>query len=223
MQEMQIDSIRLSLMNYQRVVILKEKSSDRYLPIWIGPAEAESIAVKLQDVATPRPLTHDLLKRVITSLGGEVSRIVVSDLMDDTFYAKVHIELNGDTYEIDCRPSDAIALAVRHDGFFLIDPEGHKQYFHTLPEAETFVTNQRRYHPDYAPEIKKACPIFAEETVLDKAGVALDKETNRPFATGSDVNGEEKEQMTEDDLKKMSAFKDFIGNLDLEDFERKRS
>ena len=182
MQEMQIDSIRLSLMNYQRVVILKEKSSDRYLPIWIGPAEAESIAVKLQDVATPRPLTHDLLNLVITSLGGAVSHIVVSDLMDDTFYAKIHIQLNGNTYEIDCRPSDAIALAVR-----------------------------------------VRVPIYAEETVLDTAGVALDKETNRPFATGSDVNGEEKEQMTEDDLKKMSAFKDFIGNLDLEDFERKRS
>ena len=102
--------------------------------------------------------------------------------MDDTFYAKIHIQLNGNTYEIDCRPSDAIALAVR---------------------------------------VK--VPIYAEETVLDKAGVALDKETNRPFAMGSDVNGEEKEQMTEEDLKKMSAFKEFIGGLDLEDFERKRS
>ena len=85
MQEMQIDSIRLSLLNNQRVVILKEKTSDRYLPIWIGPAEAESIAIKLQDMATPRPLTHDLLNLVIASLGGEVSHIVVYDLMDDTF------------------------------------------------------------------------------------------------------------------------------------------
>ncbi|MEE8443531.1 MAG: bifunctional nuclease domain-containing protein, partial [Dehalococcoidia bacterium] len=69
MLEMVIDSIRVSLMNYQRVVILKEKDSDRYLPIWIGPAEADAIAVKLQDVAVPRPLTHDLLKSVITDLG----------------------------------------------------------------------------------------------------------------------------------------------------------
>ena len=222
MQEMQIDSIRLSLLNNQRVVILKEKTSDRYLPIWIGPAEAESIAIKLQDMATPRPLTHDLLNLVIASLGGEVSHIVVYDLMDDTFYANIHIRVNGNTHEIDCRPSDAIALAVRH-GYFLIDPEGRKQYFDALSEAEAFVTNQRKYDPDYAPEIKKVCPIFVEETVLDKAGVALDKETNRPFATGSDVNGEEKEQMTEEDLKKMSAFKEFIGGLDLEDFERKRS
>jgi bifunctional DNase/RNase len=179
---MQIDSIRLSLMNYQRVVILKDKSSDRYLPIWIGPAEAESIAVKLQDVATPRPLTHDLLNLVITSLGGSVSHIVVYDLLDDTFYAKLHIRLNGDIYEIDCRPSDAIALAVR---------------------------------------VK--VPIYAEDTVLEKAGVALDKETNRPIAAGGEIRVEEGARMTEDEMKRLSAFRDFIGGLDLEDFERKRS
>ena len=222
MQEMQIDSIRLSIMNYQRVVILKDKSSDRYLPIWIGPAEAESIAVKLQDMATPRPLTHDLLNLVITSLGGSVSHIVVSDLLDDTFYAKIHIQLNGNTYEIDCRPSDAIALAVRH-GYFLIDPEGQKQYFDTLSEAEAFVTNQRKYQSDYAPEIKKVCPIFVEENVLEKAGVALDKETNRPIAAGGEMRVEEGARMTEDEMKRLSAFRDFIGGLDLEDFERKKS
>ena len=113
MQEMLIDSIRVSLMNYQRVVILKEKSSDRYLPIWIGPAEADSIAVKLQDLSVARPLTHDLLNLVITSLGGSVSHIVVSDLLNDTFYAKIFIQRNGDNLEVDSRPSDAIALAVR--------------------------------------------------------------------------------------------------------------
>ena len=119
MQEMLIDSIRVSLMNYQRVVILKEKSSDRYLPIWIGPAEADSIAVKLQDLSVPRPLTHDLLNLVITSLGGSVSHIVVSDLLNDTFYAKIFIQRNGDNLEVDSRPSDAIALAVRGQGAYI--------------------------------------------------------------------------------------------------------
>ena len=75
MQEMLVDSIRVSLTNYQRVVILKEKSTDRYLPIWIGPSEADSIAVKLQDVNVPRPLTHDLLNSVIDTLGGIVTHI----------------------------------------------------------------------------------------------------------------------------------------------------
>ena len=109
MQEVVIDSIRVSLMNYQRVVILKEKSIDMYLPIWIGPSEADSIAVKLQDVDVPRPLTHDLLNLTITKMGGEVSHIVVSDLSNDTFYAKIVIKLEEKEVEIDSRPSDAIA------------------------------------------------------------------------------------------------------------------
>ena len=116
MLEMGIDSIRVSLMNYQqRVVILRVKDTNRYLPIWIGPSEADSIALKLQDVAAPRPLTHDLLRSVIASLHATVSRVVVSDLNNDTFFAKIVIESNGTTMEVDSRPSDAIALAVRTD------------------------------------------------------------------------------------------------------------
>lgn len=117
MLEMSIDSIRVSLMNYQRVVILKEKDADRYLPIWIGPSEADAIAVKLQDVSVPRPLTHDLLGNVIDAMGGVVKRIVVSDLQNDTFYAKIILEFGENQpendKEVDSRPSDAIALAVR--------------------------------------------------------------------------------------------------------------
>jgi hypothetical protein len=110
---MVIDSIRMSLANYQRVVILKEKDSDRYLPIWIGAPEADSIAVKLQDVSVPRPLTHDLLGSVISSLGAGLVHISVTDLQNDTFYATLSIQVNGKTVEVDSRPSDAIALAVR--------------------------------------------------------------------------------------------------------------
>ena len=113
MLEVTVDSIRVSLMNYQRVVILKEKVQDRYLPIWIGPAEADAIAVKLQDIAVPRPLTHDLLKRVIETLGASLNFILVSDLKDDTFYAKLHLRVDKSDMEVDCRPSDALALAVR--------------------------------------------------------------------------------------------------------------
>lgn len=115
MREMSIDSIRVSLTNYQRVVILKVKDSDRYLPIWIGATEADAIALKLQDMNVPRPLTHDLLGSVISSLGAQVSHILVSDLSDDTFYAKIVLEFDGGQVEIDSRPSDAIALAVRAD------------------------------------------------------------------------------------------------------------
>lgn len=113
MLELVIDSIRVSLMNYQRVVILRVKDSDRFLPIWIGPNEADAIALKLQDVTVPRPLTHDLLGSVIDTLGATVDHILVSELTDDTFYAKIVLTHNGSKTEVDCRPSDAIALAVR--------------------------------------------------------------------------------------------------------------
>ena len=121
MREMLIDSIRVSLMNYQRVVILRVKDTDRYLPIWIGPNEADAIAVKLQDVAVSRPLTHDLLGSVIDTLGANVSSIVVSDLSNDTFFAKIVLGVNGNTMEVDCRPSDAIALAVRSEAPIFVE------------------------------------------------------------------------------------------------------
>jgi bifunctional DNase/RNase len=110
-----IDSIRVSLMSQLRVVILKDPNSGKYLPIFIGPCEAEAIAVKLQNVNVERPLTHDLLKSVIAELGGKVQRIIVNDLRQDTFYAQIVVEQNGQTRMIDSRPSDAIALSVRLD------------------------------------------------------------------------------------------------------------
>ena len=115
MLPMEIDSIRVSLMNYQRVVILREKGTERYLPIWIGSPEADAIAVKLQDVTVPRPLTHDLLSAVIGDLGARVDHVVVSDLLNDTFYAKIAMVRDGKMTEVDCRPSDAIAIAVRSE------------------------------------------------------------------------------------------------------------
>ncbi len=183
MQEMTIDSIRVSPMNYQRVVILKEKDTDRYLPIWIGPAEADAIAVKLQGLSVPRPLTHDLLRTVIDTLGGTVQHILVSDLHNDTFYAKITIQTNGVAKEIDCRPSDAVALAVRAQ-----------------------------------------VPIYVEESVLDKAGILLDKETGRPIGQEpeGDQPAEQAAEVDEEELRRMSAFTDFIDTLDLEDFGKQQ-
>ncbi|MCL5111177.1 MAG: bifunctional nuclease family protein [Chloroflexi bacterium] len=115
MIEMTVDSIRVSLVNYQRVVILKQKDADRLLPIWIGSNEADAIAIRLQNVAVARPLTHDLLKSAIEQLGGKVQHILVNDLSDDVFYARIVLDVNGRQEEVDSRPSDAIALAVRCD------------------------------------------------------------------------------------------------------------
>jgi bifunctional DNase/RNase len=100
-------------MSQHRVVILKDVDSERYLPIWIGPFEAEAITLELQQVELARPLTHDLLKAVITAMGAQVSHVLVNDLRDDTFYARVVLDDNGQPLEVDSRPSDSIALAVR--------------------------------------------------------------------------------------------------------------
>ncbi len=111
--EVTIDSVKVSLLSNHRVVVLKELEADRYLPIWIGPFEADAIATRLQGVRVLRPLTHDLLKSVIQAMGATLSRVIVNELRDDTFYARLILEQDGQTMELDCRPSDALALAVR--------------------------------------------------------------------------------------------------------------
>jgi len=182
MIEMTIDSIRVSLMNYQRVVILKEKGAGRYLPIWIGPAEADAIAVKLQGVNVPRPLTHDLLRLVIDSLGASIDSIVVNDLKSDTFYAKILLNVDGGQIEIDSRPSDALALAVRAQ-----------------------------------------VPIYADEAVLDKAGILLDEQTGKPVIEETEEGGGKEKKVSEEEMRKLSAFSEFINTLDLDDFDKHKS
>ncbi len=176
---MTIESIRVSLMNYQRVVILKEKDADRFLPIWIGPAEADAIAVRLQEVAVARPLTHDLLRSVIDSLGASVEYVLVNDLSNDTFFARIMLQVDGRNLEIDSRPSDAIALAVRVQ-----------------------------------------VPIFADEGVLEKAGVKLDQE-GQTLEGVTGETAEEPREVSPEELEKLSPFRDVIEGLDLEDFGKK--
>jgi uncharacterized protein len=111
--EVFVESIRVNMTNYKRVVMLKEKTAPRYLPIWIGHFEADAIAIPMQNVPVSRPLTHDLLSSVIGALGGKITRVVINELADETFFAKVIIDENGRHVEVDSRPSDAIALAIR--------------------------------------------------------------------------------------------------------------
>lgn len=113
MVEVVIDSIRVSLMSQQRIVILREQNAERYLPIWIGVYEAESITIALQEVEVARPLTHDLLKNVFTQLNARILRVEVVALRDDTFFGNIVIETNSRILDIDARPSDALAIAVR--------------------------------------------------------------------------------------------------------------
>ncbi len=173
--EMKIDSIRVSLLNHQRVVILKEKGAERYLPIWIGPAEADAIAIKLQGITPPRPLTHDLLTSVISALGARVEAVLVNDLRNDTFYAKIFlVTTTEERLEIDSRPSDAMALAVR-----------------------------------------TGAPIYVEESVLLKAGIAIDKETGKPVPL-TEVE-KKKGEVSEEEMEKLSPFREVLDNLNLDD------
>ena len=113
MQEITIDSIRVSLSNYQRVVILKLKSKDLYIPIWVCSNEADSIAVKLQKVKLPRPLTHDLMITLLEKLDVSIEYVLVDSMKNETFYSKIAFKINNKIEMIDSRASDAIALAVR--------------------------------------------------------------------------------------------------------------
>ena len=111
--EMVVESVRVHMLSSRHVVILKEAARDRYLPIWIGPWEASAIAMKLQGLTPERPLTHDLFATTLEELGARIDRVVISDLADETFHARIMLERDGRTVEIDARPSDALALAVR--------------------------------------------------------------------------------------------------------------
>ena len=113
MREVAVASLGLDKTTGAPVVILREKDGDRFLPIWIGADVAEAIALRLQDVSVPRPQTHDLLHTMVEELGGTVRSVVVNDLSNDTFFARIRLEQDGRVTEVDSRPSDAIAIAVR--------------------------------------------------------------------------------------------------------------
>jgi hypothetical protein len=111
--EMTIKGLMVDPITNMPIIILRDKDGQRVLPIWVGVFEANAIALQIENVATPRPMTHDLLKNVITDLRGRIERIVVSDLKENTFFALIYLNVNGEVIAVDARPSDAIALALR--------------------------------------------------------------------------------------------------------------
>ena len=178
MIECKIESIRVSLVTQNRVVILKELESERYLPIWIGPYEADAIALELQEVRVARPLTHDLIRNMLSELGAAVTHIFINDLKDDTFFARIVLDVNGRHAEVDSRPSDAIALAVR-----------------------------------------TKCTIYVDESVMERAGVTLETESDDE---GAEVPaGESLPQSEQADEDRLSVFRDFINSLDIDDLGNK--
>jgi len=270
MIEMSIDSIRVSMMNYQRVVILKEKidetsgdkSDTRYLPIWIGPAEADAIAVKLQNVPLARPLTHDLLQKTIsifeTASISTFSKIVINDLRSDTFYAQIIFEFEAGPPPVTVKPvpesthlnefvtGSKLSLVWQETTYIVTVTDRWQRSGQVFIEADNgdgliFVLcgkemNQKwlliQFKLDSRPSdaialavrVKPSVPIYVEESVLDKASIILDQETGKPMPPskpGGKPKG--KSKVDEQELKKLSAFYDFINTLDLEDFDKHKS
>ena len=161
MIEVVIDSIRVSLMSQHRIVILKDAASDRFLTIWIGQNEAEAITVALQEIEVVRPLTHDLLRNVLTSLGAEVASVNIVELKNDIFYARIALRVDGKELDIDSRPSDALALAVRvHVPIYVA--EGVMREAASLPEGEV-----ERETPGEGDERLEVFKDFVESLDLD--------------------------------------------------------
>ena len=119
--EMTIKGLMVDPITNMPIVILKDKDGERVLPIWVGIFEANAIALQIENIVTPRPMTHDLLRNIITDLEGRVDRVVVSDLKENTFYAIVHLTVHGERIAVDARPSDAIALALRTRAPILVE------------------------------------------------------------------------------------------------------
>jgi uncharacterized protein len=156
-QEMKIYGVSFDMVGKQPIVLLKTADGKRFLPIWIGPNEASAIMTKLQGGEPPRPMTHDLLQSTIEELGGAVVRIAVTELRENTFYALITLRCNGREVEIDSRPSDAIALAVRVDApIFAADEVINESAIEFEGEAETseetVVEEFRQFLQDVKPE-----------------------------------------------------------------------
>jgi uncharacterized protein len=140
--EMRIKGLMLDPITNMPIIILSDLQGQRILPIWVGFFEANAIALQMENVATPRPMTHDLLKNIITGLNGTVKKILVNNLWDNTFYALIYVETNGEMVAIDSRPSDAIALALRMKSPIFVEEEVIKkaksiEYSHEATDQES--------------------------------------------------------------------------------------
>ena len=193
MIETTVDSIRVSLVTQNRVVILKEIGGTRHLPIWIGAYEADAIATELQGVTPSRPLPYDLMRDMINQIGARVDRILISDLNEQVFFARIVLDHNGQMIEIDSRPSDAIAVAVRTGTRILVEESIMDQVGVAMDSDDD--------------DIDELAAQVVEEIEISEEAMIAPESSERSRA--------------EDD--RLGVFRDFINSLDLDDFDKKRS
>ena len=156
MYEMVIYGVSFDLVGKQPIVLLKTAEGNKYLPIWIGHPEAAAILMKLQGASTPRPMTHDLLSDVLENLDAKCERVAVTELRDNTFYASITLTVNGREVEIDSRPSDALALAVRSGAPIFaaedVIAESAIEFEHDVEESEDVVEKFKEFLDEVSPE-----------------------------------------------------------------------
>lgn len=189
MVEVAIDSVRVSLMSAQRLVVLRDLNADRYLPIWVGPYEAEAITVALQEIEIARPLTHDLLKNVFAVFNAQIRRVEIVALRDDIFYGNIVVDADGQTINVDARPSDAIALAVRAHVPILVDPS---------------VMTQAGITPEQ--DIRSQ----AQTAATASEGSQLPTAPSAPTTSATPTK-----PATSEDTSRLSIFEDFLNKLDV--------
>jgi hypothetical protein len=180
--EMVVESVRVHMLSSRHVVILKQADRDRYLPIWIGPWEASAIAMRLQGLTPERPLTHDLFATVLAELGARVDRVLISALADETFHARLVLVQPDARHEIDARPSDAIALAVRLGAPIYADED---------------VLDRAALGPDAAVEDEESegRPTSLTGTALEASGEPVDAarlDVFREFVNSLDLEGDQR-------------------------------
>lgn len=193
MIETTVESIRVSLVTQNRVVILKEVDGDRHLPIWIGAYEAEAIAMELQGIPATRPLPYDLMRTMLNEVNASIERILISDLNDQVFFARIVLDHGGRSIELDSRPSDAIALAVRTGARILVADS-------IMDQVGVAMDGDDGDDLDIAQRIDDSEPE-------ERTGSSDERETQS--------SGKSEEEL--------GVFRDFINSLDLDDFDKKRS
>ncbi len=179
MIELTIEGIGVNPDNEQRVVLLREQKTTRYLPIWIEAAESQALAIELEGVKTPRPMSVDLLLALIQNLDASVDSVVISHIEKDTLFSEVILVSGDKEIELDARPSDALALSL-----------------------------------------KASVPVYADDSVMDLAGVYINRKTGKISRKAPPEGAvEEDDEVTDEELEDMSAFTDFIKSIDMDDFE----
>lgn len=192
MIETTVESIRVSLVTQQRVVILKAVEGERHLPIWIGAYEAEAIAMELQGITPTRPLPYDLIRSILLDIGATIDRVSIAELTDGVYYAKIQLDLNGRSMEIDSRPSDAIAVAVRFGLNIQVDESVMDEASVALDSEESGISS------------------FPSD---DEPG---------GIEQGSSSEGPSSGERSKAESDELNIFRDFINSLDLDDFDKKK-